>query len=193
MSEDIMCSYCKEKAKFDLQLGRNIYCEHCNYLKYDTSTRLVLCDLNCNYLYWYPCGHKFNKSTRKIKVNYVIEKDECSNCGKRDFQEAEFVGKLIYYDLCDFCRDFGRYKLKLDNDIICPKCKTIKHDQNSINLVICSTQCKKSPWRIVEYLTKKKNTNTKLIYKIENDECSKCKHISDSIGNFSGTRITELV
>jgi hypothetical protein len=192
MLDNIKCQLCEQRAKISLRLNENIHCEHCGYLKYDTNEKLILCELECPNLYWWPCDHTYNNKTNVLTASYCMEKDECNNCGKRDFQEALFIGSQIYHEICDFCCNKpARYKLALDNDICCSECNKIKHKKN-IKLTLCSTQCENNPWKIVEYLTKKKNKNVKLIYQISNDECYECMCSNDSMGIFTGTKIAIL-
>ena len=188
--DKLKCQLCKQEAQFDLQLSKNIYCVHCGYLKYDTDEKLVLCQLECPYLYWWTTDHKYNNKTNIITVDYCMEKDECNKCGKRDFQEAPFTGLHINQEICDFCNKHARYKFKLNDDIYCVDCNKIIHDKNT-KLNLCSTQCDKNPWKVVEYLSKKKNTNVKLICQISNDNCE-CGCVSDYVGQLSGSKIPQL-
>lgn len=189
--EDLKCEleFCGKTAKYELLLAENIHCEYCNYLKYPANkTKLTLCNLQCSHLYWWPTDSKYDKKNNIIEVNYCIEKDGCMKCGRNDFQDALFIGQKINCYLCQYCNKDSRYELYLSQDIVCPYCSGIKYKKNH-ELFLCSTQCEKMDWKVKEYLTKKRLKMTKLIYKLESDECKYCHKKSKCEGLFEGLRI----
>lgn len=190
MSDNKKCSVCeKSNAKIILKLNENINCAYCGYLKYKINKeKMNLCKLNCSNLYWIPENYNYDESANKFTVTFMIEKDDCIKCGKRGLHSAEYIGFIMQHDYCQFCNKNARYELQLEHHIHCYDCHKIKYPQKSTKLMLCSTRCDKLSWKPVEYLTKKNNDNTKLIYRIQNDPCKKCSQINDSIGIFSGTR-----
>jgi len=185
------CQVCDGDARFDLTLNENIHCYKCNTIKYDTTEKLVLCNLQCPNLYWMLDDYQYDKHTNTIQVIYGMEKDECIKCGVRDIHEGTFVGQVIGTETCECCEQNARYKLELVDSICCPDCNEIKHEKN-LKLVICSTQCKNLQWKPVEYLTKKRDKDIELIYQIKDDECSSCGSTNDSKGKFVGKKLLQL-
>ena len=192
MNDNLQCQCCKAKAKLDLQLSKNVYCEHCNYLKYDTTKKLILCQLHCPNLYWTTNNHKHESGTNQIRVSYTFQKDECNKCGRKGFDEGIFVGSILYQNTCDFCGKIARYDLTLDDDINCTHCHQTMYSKESCKIKTCSTQCSELCWKVVKYLSKKSDKITKVIYQIENDKCIYCSHLNKSVGTFSGQTIPEF-
>ena len=181
------CETCSSKpARYQLTLTENVYCPHCNYLKYKAGKEtMTICDLHCPY--WTPDNCKYDSINKKIEVTYCMEKDECNNCGQRDFPEALFKGSKIIAHNCQYCNKEARYELELDGTILCPHCNVVKFP-NKMKLFLCSTQCDQLDWSIVEYLTTKKEAKTELIYALENHKCENCGNKDDCLGHFKGMR-----
>lgn len=190
MLDNKNCSVCKNsKAKIILKLNENVICQYCGHIKYKINEKKMnLCKLNCPNLYWMPENYNYDENTNEFTITFMIEKDDCNNCGKRGLHSAEYIGIITDRDNCHFCSKNARYELQLKHNIHCYICHKIKYSQKSTKLMLCSTQCEKLSWKPIEYLTKKNNDNIKLIYRIKDDSCKKCNEINDSIGIFSGTR-----
>src|ERR1700685_3727755 len=91
------CQCCEiENVRYKLALDNQIKCPHCQYIKYNKKDlRLNLCSTQCKSLYWSPVEYLTPKGSKDVKVIYCLEKDECNNCGLRDFPGALFVGKYL--------------------------------------------------------------------------------------------------
>ena len=91
------CGVCQKKPiRYKLHLSTDIICPYCDYLKHPkNSAHLYLCDIQCDELYWYTVEILSEKNAKHTKVIYCIEKDECCNCGKRDYTDALFEGKCL--------------------------------------------------------------------------------------------------
>jgi hypothetical protein len=191
--ENKKCGTCKKKAILDLKLTKKINCIHCGHLKYDINYPLIICDFKCSGLYWWKTDHEYDKNTNIVKADFVIEKDECNKCGQSDFHDALFTGPLISNPkTCDYCNNNARYDLKLTNDIHCSNCDEIMYSKKSTELVICSSQCKKSIWKPIEYLSKKKDDIVKILFQNNKNKCEKCGVINDSNGKFFGTKLDQI-
>ena len=92
-----LCECCDENpVKYKLKNTSEANCEHCGYLKYkEGSVELNLCDLECDGLYWWVLENKTKKNSKNVSINYCLEKDECSKCGRRDFPVLNFTGTII--------------------------------------------------------------------------------------------------
>lgn len=87
------CNYCKNKSYIMLNFKHYNECWCCGeYKKYDEI--IFLCNLNCKHLY----SILYNSiiyNTNKIKATYLIEKDECNKCGRRNMYEIDINGIQI--------------------------------------------------------------------------------------------------
>ena len=82
---------CGKEVAYRLTLDEEVYCPHCNYLKYEKrSQQLNLCDLECEELYCWLVDYE--QKGKEIIASYCLEKDECNQCGRRDFPEVIFKG-----------------------------------------------------------------------------------------------------
>ena len=186
------CQICNERAKYHLKSNDKLYCYNCKHRKEDTK-ELIICELKCPQSWWTLNKYKFNTENNRIEATYFLEKDECDNCGMRNYYDIVYNGLQFYYENCDYCGNDAQYKLKLDRNIVCNKCNEIKYRKNETKLVICSTQCDVMPWELIEYLSKKNAYDIKLIYGIYDDICENCDNVGDSQGKFSGVKIKQLM
>lgn len=77
--------------------------------------------------------------------------------------------------LCKTCNKKEiRYKLKSAEDVICPFCNHIKHPKNSYELALCSTKCDFLYIWVSKYVSKPADTDVKVYFCLEKDECIKC-------------------
>ena len=86
------CETCKKKpVRYRLKNEDKLYCPQCDHVKY-TSLELNICDTKCSSLYWWPVECKYKKGSENVSVSFMLEKDECDNCGLRDFPVLVFKG-----------------------------------------------------------------------------------------------------
>lgn len=97
MTDKNICTVCQKRPLcYKLYLDEDVICPHCEYVKYTKkTTTLFLCSTQCPDLYWYPDEYLSKKNDKITRVNYLLEKDECSSCGKRDYPVALFVGERL--------------------------------------------------------------------------------------------------
>lgn len=95
--ENNLCETCEiNPVRYDLYLAEDVRCPYCKVVKYaKKSERLLLCNMECKELYWWVSHYITPTNSYNIKVVYCLEKDECSNCGKKDFPEAIFEGVCL--------------------------------------------------------------------------------------------------
>lgn len=197
-----LCKYCKNAPiKYRLVLQHDVFCPYCNYLKYKKDkTTMMLCNPDCEGLYWIRDEYLTAKNAKYIEVSYGLEKDECNKCGRRDYPGAIFAGLNENYrvtptitpdsklrELCERCGNRPvKYQMSLQHDIVCPHCKHVKYKKHDEKLIVCSTQCSQIQWSPEKYLTAKKDKNIKVIYRIEKDKCDKCKKQDNPSALFAG-------
>lgn len=89
---------------------------------------------------------------------------------------------------CHCCSKPLRYKLRLDKSIKCSYCNNLKYKEG-YKLYLCSTQCPNLYWWPAEYLSPKHEIETKIVYCMEKDECSKCGKRDFPSALFVGKRV----
>uniref|UniRef100_A0A6C0C5X3 Uncharacterized protein n=1 Tax=viral metagenome TaxID=1070528 RepID=A0A6C0C5X3_9ZZZZ len=115
MANKNVCEVCKEAPlRYKLYLKGDVLCPYCKYVKYkEKDTTLFLCSTTCPNLYWYPAEYLSKKGDKITKVCYALEKDECFNCGKRDYPGALFVGECL-----DTCQSNNKYSKSSRTDMV---------------------------------------------------------------------------
>jgi hypothetical protein len=161
MANKKICEVCEERPlRYKLYLDEDVICPHCDYAKYaKKSEKLFVCSTQCPDLYWQPIEYLSKKNEKITKVRYVLEKDECFNCGKRDFPEALFIGERLdpQPDIEDFMFD-GKININpsafmLPNRNIDPI--TIEHPCIKIYLPKIEVDKQCEPFYVAYYMTLK--------------------------------------
>ncbi len=89
------CDVCEtNNIRYRLKNTDIITCQHCDEVKY-TMLELNICSTECPNLYWDPVEYLSKKGDKTVEVSYLLEKDECGNCGQRDFQVILFKGTFV--------------------------------------------------------------------------------------------------
>lgn len=97
---------------------------------------------------------------------------------------------LVHIQKCKYCNNNSiHYVMEPTHDILCNYCDAVKHEKDSIKLLLCSIICNKLYWKVAEYLTKKRGTEQKIIFCLENDKCRSCGKKDNSVVLFKGKRI----
>ncbi|ATZ80864.1 hypothetical protein BMW23_0818 [Bodo saltans virus] len=128
-------------------------------------------------------------------TSYFVDDDECNNCGNRNMSTYYYVNipideydsKTNYLNMIKKCkcRKISKYELKLNDDIICSKCKNIKIKKDTL-LNLCSSRCAYCDWYIKKYFSEPGQINFKAIFSKHDVKCSKCEHIEHVDGIFEG-------
>lgn len=185
----IKCQYCDKAAKIYLQSTNNVKCNRCKGLNYSKGENLIICGFECNNYPSYE-GLKYSKKDGEILVTVQsCFLDECNHCGNPMLSCFNYVGKRLDDNVCEYCYNEKNYELTLENDIVCTKCNSIMFNKN-IKLDLCSTKCKKSSWRVTQYLTSKDTKETSLIFQQKSHQtCNMCKTINNCKGKFVGVNL----
>lgn len=88
-------------------------------------------------------------------------------------------------NFCEICEKKQiLHELHLENDIICPHCKNIKHKLKSICLNICSLKCK--GFNSSQYIIPVKSSGYEIKFCLQKDKCSDCGKRDSPIVIFKG-------
>lgn len=88
------CHCCENDAIYLLSNTTKNKCPHCDKTKNKIGKiKLNLCDLECSGLYW-GLSKTLSKEPDNVQVIYMLEKDECRYCGKRDWPGIKFSGTM---------------------------------------------------------------------------------------------------
>lgn len=208
LEEDIFCAFCNHKkfAAGEKLVLCNLKCQglygYCEEHKYDFKAGIVRVGFSYSLDECIGCGRADveggyfsgpfcdlkkaandyngnNGDGTRVRINFDGPK-----YGKRKGQ-----CQCTDNQKCMYCNSKIIYKLLLSHDISCPDCNALMYVKDKVSLNVCSTQCVKNPWLTIEYLTPQNNPTTIINCINMNNQCTKCKKISDPIAKFVGTRI----
>lgn len=96
-----LCEVCEKKEiKYKLKSKKPVRCPYddCRYLKYNRGLELNICSTQCEELYCWPEKYLSKKDDPICKVTFCFEKDECNQCGRRDYPSVLFEGPKVVYN-----------------------------------------------------------------------------------------------